>query len=275
MSVAVWIVLAILSAVLGAEFVAWSRPAQRWLLRLAASPLPREHADRYYEEWLGQLDEIPDGPVTRLLWCLSLVLRRREMVAALHGMPRRTSLLARGVKRATDALAAALLLVVFAVPLVVIAAAIRVSSEGPAFYRYTCIGIGGRPFTALKFRTMVVNAADVHDEPRVTRIGRLLRRSSLDELPQLVNVFRGHMSLVGPRPALPDEVAEYSAVEHRRLLVKPGMTGLWQVSGRWEESYWDEIVRLDLEYVDTWTPLSDLRIMWRTVVVVVQGNGER
>jgi lipopolysaccharide/colanic/teichoic acid biosynthesis glycosyltransferase len=140
-----------------------------------------------------------------------------------------------------------------------------------------------------KFRTMVVDAdalrndllgANENDgmmfklrnDPRVTRIGKFLRRSSLDELPQLINVLLAHMSLVGPRPPLPDEVTDYRALERRRLLVRPGMTGLWQVSGR-STLTWDETLRLDLRYVDNWTFGTDIRLLWQTVSVVVKGTG--
>ena len=199
-----------------------------------------------------------------------------------HG-PRRLA------KAVVDRIAAAFLLVILAVPMTVVGVAIRATSSGPAFYRHTRIGIGGRPFTMFKFRTMVANADDLRDDllgsnendglmfklrndPRVTRLGQLLRKTSMDELPQLINVVLGHMSLVGPRPPLPDEVAEYGKLEHRRLLVRPGMTGLWQVSGR-STLNWDETVRLDLRYTDNWTFLTDLRLLWQTVSVVIRGTG--
>jgi exopolysaccharide biosynthesis polyprenyl glycosylphosphotransferase len=192
-------------------------------------------------------------------------------------------------KAAVDRVAAALMLVALAVPMTAVSVAIRATSSGPAFYRHTRIGAGGRPFTMFKFRTMVANADDLradllgsneHDglmfkirnDPRVTKIGRLLRKSSMDELPQLINVVLGHMSLVGPRPPLPDEVADYGALESRRLHVRPGMTGLWQVSGR-SALNWDETLRLDLRYVDNWTFGSDFRLLWRTVGVVIRGTG--
>jgi lipopolysaccharide/colanic/teichoic acid biosynthesis glycosyltransferase len=144
-------------------------------------------------------------------------------------------------------------------------------------------------FEMLKFRTMVDDAETqldelrshnevdgarfkLRDDPRVTRLGGFLRRHSMDELPQLWNVLRGHMSLVGPRPPLPSEVRRYDDVAHRRLLVKPGMTGLWQVSGR-AELEWDETVRLDLFYVENWSPLLDLQILWRTIPAVLRGRG--
>jgi exopolysaccharide biosynthesis polyprenyl glycosylphosphotransferase len=199
-----------------------------------------------------------------------------------HG-PRRLA------KAVVDRVAATLALVVLAAPMIAIAVAIRRTSTGPALYRQTRIGLGGRPFTMFKFRTMVADADalrddlldanendgmmfKVRDDPRVTRIGRLLRRTSLDELPQLLNVVLGQMSLVGPRPPLPCEVEEYGALEHRRLLVRPGMTGLWQVSGR-STLTWDETLRLDLRYIDNWTFGTDLRMLWRTVNVVIRGTG--
>ena len=214
---------------------------------------------------------------------------RAGIVTLLHlrsvpsGGPRRLA------KAVVDRVVAATALVVLAVPMFAIGVAIRATSSGPALYRHTRIGIAGRPFTMVKFRTMVANADDLRsdllganendgmmfklrNDPRVTRIGQLLRRTSLDELPQLINVALGQMSLVGPRPPLPSEVADYGALEHRRLLVPPGMTGLWQVSGR-STLNWDETLRLDLRYVDNWTFATDLRMLWRTASVVVRGTG--
>lgn len=167
--------------------------------------------------------------------------------------------------------------------------AIRFGSPGPAFYSQRRIGRDGVPFVMWKFRTMVVDAdrlksglegANENDglmfkmrrDPRVTRVGRLLRRTSLDELPQLYNVLTGSMSLVGPRPPLPDEVARYDEVELRRLSVRPGMTGLWQISGRSDLS-WDETIQLDLQYVDNWSFTSDVDVMGRTLRAVVDGRG--
>jgi exopolysaccharide biosynthesis polyprenyl glycosylphosphotransferase len=195
----------------------------------------------------------------------------------------------RFAKSVADRVGAAFLLIVLAVPMAVIGAAIRATSSGPAIYRQTRMGIAGRPFTMFKFRTMVGDADDRLDEllgsnehdglmfklrrdPRVTRLGHLLRMSSIDELPQLVNVVLGHMSLVGPRPPLPEEFAQYGALEQRRLLVRPGMTGLWQVSGR-SSLNWDETLRLDLRYVDNWTFVTDIRLLWRTISVVVRRTG--
>ena len=173
------------------------------------------------------------------------------------------------------------------VPMLLIALAVRLTSQGPALFRHTRVGKDGREFTMWKFRTMVVDAAlmkppDVNEadgplfklrnDPRVTPVGRVLRRLSLDELPQFWNVVRGDMSLVGPRPPLPGEVAEYEDDVRRRLLVKPGLTGLWQVSGR-SDLPWEDYVRLDLYYVENWSVSLDLIILLRTVLAVVRGHG--
>ncbi len=170
-----------------------------------------------------------------------------------------------------------------------IAIAIKLDGRGPVFFRQTRVGMGGREFGVFKFRTMVVNADEMlaelraknesdgllfkmRQDPRVTRVGRFLRKYSLDELPQLVNVFLGHMSLVGPRPPLPQEVARYDGDIARRLLVKPGITGLWQVSGR-SDLTWEDGIRLDLYYVENWSLTADLIILWKTFGAVVQGRG--
>lgn len=170
-----------------------------------------------------------------------------------------------------------------------IALLIRFTSPGPAFYRQVRIGRHGRPFVLWKFRTMTMGADDerhsliglnehdgplfkMREDPRRTPVGCWLRRWSLDELPQLWNVLLGHMSLVGPRPPLPGEVSLYGDDVRRRLLVKPGLTGLWQVSGRAELS-WDETVRLDLYYVENWSPALDSLILWKTAAAVIRGRG--
>ncbi|QGN47162.1 sugar transferase [Micromonospora sp. WMMD558] len=193
------------------------------------------------------------------------------------------------VKGLVDRSAAFLALTVLLPLLAVIAAAIRLDSRGPVMFRQTRVGQGGREFGVWKFRTMVVNADalltelstrnetdglmfKMRDDPRVTRIGRLLRKWSLDELPQLVNVLLGQMSLVGPRPPLPSEVARYDGDVARRLLVKPGMTGLWQVSGRSDLS-WEDGIRLDLYYVENWSLAADLTILWKTFGAVLNSRG--
>jgi len=173
--------------------------------------------------------------------------------------------------------------------LILVAVLVRVDSPGPILFKQRRIGARGEPFDMLKFRTMVVDAeaqlealVDGHDgnevlfkkrdDPRVTKVGRVLRRYSLDELPQLFNVLRGDMSLVGPRPPLPSEVAKYESDAVRRLRVKPGLTGLWQVSGRSNLS-WEESLRLDLRYVDNWSLVLDLQILLRTARAVLGGSG--
>ncbi|MZE81226.1 exopolysaccharide biosynthesis polyprenyl glycosylphosphotransferase [Streptomyces sp. SID5475] len=193
------------------------------------------------------------------------------------------------LKAALDRTGAALGLLLLAPVYGLLALVIRLDSPGPVLHRQTRTGLDAKPFTMWKFRTMVVDAerrraelaaANEQDgplfkmrrDPRVTRVGRWLRRSSLDELPQLVNVLRGEMSLVGPRPPLPDEVAQYDEVAMRRLAVKPGLTGLWQISGRSDLS-WDESVALDLRYADNWCLRGDLDLLARTFRAVVDGRG--
>jgi exopolysaccharide biosynthesis polyprenyl glycosylphosphotransferase len=182
-----------------------------------------------------------------------------------------------------------LLMLVLALPaLAVIAVAIRLDSPGPVIFRQTRVGARGEEFSMFKFRTMCVDAEErlsrlerdsgnsvmfkMKADPRVTRVGRVLRRFSLDELPQLANVLRGHMSLVGPRPPLLCEVQGYEPDAVRRLRVRPGLTGLWQVSGR-SDLTWDESLRLDLWYVDNWCLALDLQILVRTARAVVRGSG--
>jgi exopolysaccharide biosynthesis polyprenyl glycosylphosphotransferase len=195
----------------------------------------------------------------------------------------------RVVKAAFDKAAALVGLVLAAPLLAVVALIIRLDDHAPALFRQTRVGRDGRPFTVYKFRTMVPDAelrklalvsSNEHDgvlfkirnDPRLTRHGGWLRRWSLDELPQLLNVLRGDMSLVGPRPALPEEAAVYGDHVRRRLVVRPGLTGLWQVNGRADLS-WEESVRLDLRYVENWSFVLDLQILWKTLSAVVRGRG--
>lgn len=194
------------------------------------------------------------------------------------------------LKEVIDRGGAAVLLVVLAPLLIGIALAVRLTSQGNAFFCQARVGLGGRTFTMYKFRTMHHNAEaglsklrasnevpgallfKMRSDPRVTRTGAWLRRTSLDELPQLINVVRGNMSLVGPRPALPGEVARYPEPAWRRLLVKPGMTGLWQISGRSDLPSADGVL-LDLRYVDTWSLRMDASILVHTVRAVRAGSG--
>jgi exopolysaccharide biosynthesis polyprenyl glycosylphosphotransferase len=192
-------------------------------------------------------------------------------------------------KRSFDVVVATLLLVVTAPILLLAAAAIKMSSRGPVVFRQQRVGRNGKCFEVMKLRTMVVDAEKrleeiahlnevdgplfkVKADPRVTTVGRFLRKTSIDELPQLVNVLRGEMSLVGPRPALPREVEQWTGDLHERLRVQPGITGMWQVSGRSEASF-DDYRRLDLYYVDNWSLATDLSILFRTLPVVMLRRG--
>jgi lipopolysaccharide/colanic/teichoic acid biosynthesis glycosyltransferase len=206
------------------------------------------------------------------------------------------------IKRAMDVAGSALMLVVCAPILILIAVAVKLSSKGPVLFRQQRVGQYGEPFMFFKFRSMQTNNDHgVHKEyvtkfiasqaarqpsngsnegvfkltsdPRVTRLGKFLRRTSLDELPQLVNVLRGEMSLVGPRPPIPYELAAYQTWHRRRVLeVKPGITGLWQVTGRSRVNF-DEMVRLDLRYATSWSPALDFTILMRTPLAVIRGEG--
>ncbi len=206
-----------------------------------------------------------------------------------HVEEARFSGLARLVKGGAERVLAGLALVVMAPLFGAVALAVRASGPGPVLFRQVRVGRHGQPFTMLKFRTMQagaesaqaglahLNEADgllfkIRRDPRVTRVGRVLRRSSLDELPQLWHVVTGQMSIVGPRPPLPTEVERYGPDVRRRLLVKPGLTGLWQVSGR-TDLPWEDAVRLDLHYVDNWSLMLDLVIVLKTLSAVVRGRG--
>jgi exopolysaccharide biosynthesis polyprenyl glycosylphosphotransferase len=196
-------------------------------------------------------------------------------------------------KQVLDVVGAFLLLILTSPILLLTALAIKITSPGPILFRQQRAGLNGRPFTMLKFRSMVTNAEQLKQElaalnemagpvfklsqdPRVTPIGRMIRRFSIDELPQLVNVLRGEMSLVGPRPLPVDEVKRFDDFSHRRRLsVKPGLTCLWQVSGRNEVKDFKDWVRLDLEYIDNWSLWLDLKILLRTIPVVIIGTGAR
>ncbi|MFI2241493.1 sugar transferase [Streptomyces chrestomyceticus] len=195
----------------------------------------------------------------------------------------------RAVKGIVDRLGAAVLLVLFAPLMLCVALLVLADSRGGAFYRQRRVGKDGREFTIFKFRTMVTGADAARAElihrnegagllfklrrdPRVTRVGAALRRYSIDELPQLFNVLTGSMSLVGPRPPLPEESAAYGPDIRRRLLVKPGLTGLWQISGR-SDLPWEEAVRLDLRYVEDWSLALDAVILWKTLRAVLYGQG--
>jgi exopolysaccharide biosynthesis polyprenyl glycosylphosphotransferase len=193
------------------------------------------------------------------------------------------------IKRVLDFAGAAAALVVLSPLLLATAAVIKLKEGSPVLFRQTRVGLHGRTFTIYKFRTMVPNAEEryeevadqsdtrgaafkMHDDPRVTGLGRFLRRSSIDELPQLINVLSGDMSLVGPRPAPPREVDQYDIWHRRRLSMRPGMTGLWQVNAALDEHF-DKRAELDLRYIDQWSLLLDLGILARTVPAILTRQG--
>ena len=197
------------------------------------------------------------------------------------------------VKQFIDVIGALALLIIFGIPMLITALILKLTSPGPVFFRQQRAGLNGKPFMMYKFRSMVTNAEQlkhelaslnemsgpvfkVTNDPRVTKFGRVLRKFSVDEFPQLFNVLLGDMSLVGPRPLPVEEVNRFDDWAHRRRLsVKPGLTCLWQVGGRNEVSDFKEWVRLDLEYIDHWSLWLDFKILWRTIPVVLLGKGAR
>jgi exopolysaccharide biosynthesis polyprenyl glycosylphosphotransferase len=193
------------------------------------------------------------------------------------------------LKRVVDVAMALGALLALSPLLLLLAVIVRLDSPGPMFFRQDRVGKDGHPFGMFKFRSMVVDAEarlaaldqrnegagvlfKLRDDPRVTRCGRWMRKYSLDELPQLWNVVLGNMSMVGPRPPLDREVSGYERHTHRRLLIKPGITGLWQINGR-SDLAWEEAVRLDLYYVENWSIAGDLFILWRTFRAVIKPSG--
>ncbi|HEX8699466.1 MAG TPA: exopolysaccharide biosynthesis polyisoprenyl-phosphate hexose-1-phosphate transferase EpsZ [Myxococcaceae bacterium] len=193
------------------------------------------------------------------------------------------------IKRLFDISSSAVALVVLSPLLLTVAALIKLTSRGPIFFKQKRVGLHGKTFEMLKFRSMVVNAEELKaklealneqtgpvfkmkNDPRITGIGRFIRKYSIDELPQLINVLRGEMSVVGPRPPLPKEVEKYAAWQRRRLSVRPGLTCIWQVSGRNQISF-EEWMYLDMQYIDNWTLMTDLGLILKTVPVVVTGRG--
>jgi len=195
------------------------------------------------------------------------------------------------IKRATDFAVCLIALIILAPVLLLTALAIKLSSPGPIFFKQERNGMNGRKFTLLKFRSMVVGAEKMQEEllalnemdgpvfkikndPRITRIGSFLRKTSLDELPQLINVLKGDMSLVGPRPPIPGEVSNYETWQRRRLSMRPGITCFWQISGRNEIGF-ENWMKLDLEYIDNWSLWLDFKILLKTIPVVLFGTGAR
>jgi exopolysaccharide biosynthesis polyprenyl glycosylphosphotransferase len=208
---------------------------------------------------------------------------------AVHRRAGETPLATLVLKRVIDITFSLVAIVVFAPLMLGAALAVKLNSPGPVFFRQERVGLNGRTFRVMKFRSMGAGAerevADLMErnggyrpfykircDPRVTAAGKFLRRTSIDELPQFFNVLRGHMSIVGPRPQVRAEVDQYEHAHYRRLAVKPGITGLWQVSGR-SDLPWHHAVRLDVRYVDEWSLVKDLSIMAKTVKVVLTSRG--
>lgn len=195
------------------------------------------------------------------------------------------------LKRVVDILVSVFLLILLFPLLIVLALLVKATSPGPLLYRWKVVGKQGRPFTGYKFRSMCANADALKpalhslnemdgpvfkltNDPRLTRFGAWMRRHSLDELPQLYSVLKGDMSLVGPRPPLLSEYIQFSEYQRQKLAVKPGITCLWQVNGRNAVSDFDQWVRMDLEYIQNWSPLLDMRILAKTFWVVLMGTGK-
>ena len=257
---------------------------------------------------IADVANLPSGALRRIAWSLEgtgvdlivvpavtdlagprIAIRPVSGLPLLHVEEPVLSGTARAAKEVVDRLLALTVLAVLSPFLLVFAIAIKLTSRGPVLYRQTRVGKDGRHFTLWKFRTMYKDADrrlaevahlnetggvlfKIREDPRRTPIGRWLRRFSIDELPQVIHVVTGHMSVVGPRPPLPTEVERYDEHTSRRLLVKPGLTGLWQVSGR-SDLPWDESVRLDLYYVENWSPALDAVILWKTLWAVLRGRG--
>ena len=201
----------------------------------------------------------------------------------------RRNFIENSIKRLLDILIALSTLIFFSPFFVIVALLIKITSKGPIFYTQTRVGRGGSEFEMIKFRSMVVNASDMKidlshanemdgpvfkmkNDPRITSIGRFIRKHSIDELPQIINILKGEMSVVGPRPPLPKEVVEYQDWQKQRLAVTPGLTCIWQVSGRNNLSF-EEWMNMDIEYIENWSLLLDIKLIFKTFAVVFSGDG--
>jgi lipopolysaccharide/colanic/teichoic acid biosynthesis glycosyltransferase len=278
--IAAWVALELAKALvqkLVDEAFAWLPWLAERFVRRAARGLPRSERDRYLEEWLAELKALPGSGLSQVTWSIRLMLGQREMRRALR------TVTTPGLKRAIDLAGATAVLTVCAPLLVVIALAIKLEGGGPVLFRQERVGRDGRRFRICKFRTMCIdaegkkaqlratNAAEgglfkIADDPRVTRVGRFLRKTSLDELPQLLNVVTGDMSLVGPRPLLDDESQDGSLQD-----LKPGMTGPGQLNGGFRIPPEQHAKMLE-DYMSRWSPWRDLKVIARTLVFVFQRN---
>ncbi|MEV0294455.1 sugar transferase [Nocardia sp. NPDC050710] len=278
----------------------------RTLITVALLFLPAARRARFLTEWTAELDMMRQEGIPTLRPALRIALGAPEMGRVLRAADRRNATVADEPtiddlymddlqpinpwsKRTFDFLFALAVLVTIAPTMFAIAIAIKMTSKGPVFYRSERIGLSGKPFHMLKFRSMRLDAdvmvaeliesndgdpifSRMKDDPRVTPIGKVIRKHSLDELPQFISVLQGRMSIVGPRPHFQRDVDSYNRETRRRLLVKPGVTGLWQVSGRSDLSL-EDAVRLDLSYVENWSMTLDLLLIAKTIGAVARAEG--
>jgi lipopolysaccharide/colanic/teichoic acid biosynthesis glycosyltransferase len=283
------LLIAIAGGLLVHEIRAWAPDAARRVVAMAVRLLPRSQRDRYREEWLEQIESLisSDRSISGLLLVLKWALGTLPASSRMALGERRGQF---AVKRLMDIAGSLMMLITLTPLMLAIGIVIRLTSPGPIIYAQRRIGKGGHPFTMYKFRSMDREAHDlrylhahrnrpttgpvfkVPDDPRVTRVGRVIRRLSLDELPQLLNVLRGDMSLVGPRPALPEEYALCDDFVRQRTQVKPGLTCTWQISGRSDVDFlrW---VDMDLQYIQEWSLRVDLSLLLRTIPAVFRGYG--
>jgi exopolysaccharide production protein ExoY len=283
------VILAIATSALGRltadEFKAFRPKIVEWLVTRAVNKMPIEMQDRYAEEWRSVLEDVP-GDISKI-WAsigFNLVAGRLSSSFASWEL---------GAKRVIDVLVVGSSLCIIGPPMILVGLLIWAADGHPPVFRHTRLGQYGRSFGCLKFRSMVPDGQAVlaahlaanpraraewaathrlNDDPRITAIGQVLRKTSIDELPQLWNVLRGEMSLIGPRPIVPSEVARYGKAFDTCFSVKPGVTGLWQVSGRSDTSY-AERVALDLDYATRWSLRRDIAIMLRTIPAVLAQRG--
>jgi exopolysaccharide biosynthesis polyprenyl glycosylphosphotransferase len=272
-----------------AKTLALVRATEATSVILATSAMPVELSNRLVRELLRAGVHVELSSTLRDIAAHRLTVRPLGRFPIVYVEPCESTGWRAFAKRAFDLATAGVLLATMAPVAAVIALGIKLDSRGPVVYKQKRVGRNGEIFEFRKFRSMVPNAHDMwidlreqtgasgpifklKDDPRVTRVGKILRKTSLDELPQLWNVLKGEMSLVGPRPALPEEMSMWDEHLHDRLRVRPGITGMWQVSGR-SDAEMDEYTRLDLYYVDNWSLLTDLVVMMKTVPVVLFGRG--
>jgi lipopolysaccharide/colanic/teichoic acid biosynthesis glycosyltransferase len=283
-SILAFLVTAVLVPMLVNEFTDWVPWFAERLIGAAARTLPSAVRQRYTDEWLGELDATP-GKLSKLVVAVRIFVRAPATAVIIS---RVLSFRSITVKSVFDKTVAASALVAFAPLLTALAVTIRITDKGPVFSRQTMIGKDGQPFTCWMFRTMVADAGALkgqlvirNDADRalfnvrryigVTRVGAWMQRWSLDGLPRLFNVLSGDMSLVGPRPALPAEIAEDQDHLRSSLAVKPGLTGLWQLVGRHLSP--DEAERLNIRYVENRSLALDLQILWRTLLAIIRRYG--